>query len=156
MIRAQAKRLVRTLYAMRCGYCGISEREIGAELTFDHFRPKRHGGNDEAVNLVYCCHACNEFKGDYWSEDDATRFLHPLVDNLTEHFHEEADGTLTTLTERGRIYCDQLQLNRPPLIVHRLENQRISQAIEERQDLQHTLDAILSRLENIEAQLRRS
>ena len=68
MIRAQTKRITRAVYAFRCGYCGVSETQCGAELTYDHFRPQSRNGTDEAANLVYACHACNEFKGDCWSE----------------------------------------------------------------------------------------
>jgi hypothetical protein len=44
MIRASVKRLVRSIYVMRCGYCQVSEAEAGAELTFDHFQPPSQGG----------------------------------------------------------------------------------------------------------------
>ena len=44
MIRAAVKRLVRTTYAFSCGYCGVSETEVGVELTYDHFLPQAKGG----------------------------------------------------------------------------------------------------------------
>ena len=53
----------------RCGYCGVEEAEVGAELTVDHFQPRAQNGTDNAANLVYCCNACNQFKGDYWQLD---------------------------------------------------------------------------------------
>ncbi len=56
----------RKRFAFRCGYCGVRERDVGAELTIDHFQPGSKGGAHEPENWVYCCHACNEFKGDYW------------------------------------------------------------------------------------------
>lgn len=58
MIRTAVKRLVRSVYVMRCGYCLLSEADIGAELTFDHFQPLTAGGTEDADNLVYACHAC--------------------------------------------------------------------------------------------------
>ncbi len=57
---------LRRRYQFRCGYCGTSETATGAELTVDHFQPRSHGGPEEPENWVYRCHACNEFKGDFW------------------------------------------------------------------------------------------
>ena len=83
MIRVRDKRIIRSIYAMRCGYRLLSETEAGAELTYDHFQPQSQGGSDTSKNLVYACHACNEFKGEYFGETDAMRLLHPLHDDLT-------------------------------------------------------------------------
>ena len=154
MIRAATKRVVRTLYLRRCGYCGVTEWEIGAELTYDHFQPQTHGGSDIAANIVYSCHACNEFKGVYWSEDEATRLLHPLNDDLPQHLIEETSGLLTALTERGKIHRDQLQLNRLPLVQRRLERNQKRQAMAEQERIQRTLKNILQRLQAIEERLR--
>ena len=52
---------LRQLYRFRCGYCGVSETEAGAELTVDHFQPRSVQGADTVANCVYCCHACNAF-----------------------------------------------------------------------------------------------
>jgi 5-methylcytosine-specific restriction endonuclease McrA len=84
-VRVSVRRLIRQRYAFRCGYCGTSENEVGAELTIDHFRPRSEGGTDSPENLVYCCHACNEFKGDYWQPDSVERLLHPEQDDLSQH-----------------------------------------------------------------------
>ena len=73
MIRAHEKRITRAVYMCCCGYCGVSETLSGSELTYDHFRPQSQGGADNAANLVYACHACNEFKGDYWSGEEEDR-----------------------------------------------------------------------------------
>jgi 5-methylcytosine-specific restriction endonuclease McrA len=56
---------IRERYGFRCGYCGVHEDEVGALLTLDHFHPRARGGSDTEDNLVYCCHACNEYKGDW-------------------------------------------------------------------------------------------
>jgi 5-methylcytosine-specific restriction endonuclease McrA len=79
----QQRDTLRQLYQFRCGYCGTSESEMGAELTVDHFQPRSRGGTEEANNWVYCCHACNEFKGDLWQPGSTGRILHPLQDDLT-------------------------------------------------------------------------
>ncbi|MBC7798099.1 MAG: HNH endonuclease, partial [Pyrinomonadaceae bacterium] len=51
-------------------------------MTVDHFLPRSLGGDDSLDNLIYCCHACNEFKGDYWQPNSPRRILHPLRDAI--------------------------------------------------------------------------
>lgn len=144
MIRAQTKRIVRAVYAFRCGYCGVSEAQSGAELTYDHFRPQSQGGTDDVANLVYACHACNEFKGDYWVEEEETRLLHPLTDDLKQHIVEEPSGTLQSLTASGQVFIDKLQLNRPALIEYRLERQRLARLESHLAEMTVTLGDILT------------
>jgi len=154
MIRAQTKRLVRSRYANRCGYCYISETEAGAELTYDHFLPISQGGGDNADNLVYACHACNEFKGDYYSETDDARLLHPLQDDLTVHLRYEISGRVESLTEAGERYIRVSQLNRTPLILRR-RNERIAEETAERYNrIELRLDAIFDRIRAIEEKIR--
>ncbi len=43
-----------------CAYCGIPLRI--AEMTEDHVIPRSCGGTSEIVNLVPCCHDCNQDK----------------------------------------------------------------------------------------------
>jgi len=43
-----------------CQYCGKKSKE----LTIDHIIPKSRGGDDSWENLVSCCKACNNKKGD--------------------------------------------------------------------------------------------
>lgn len=146
MIRAKTKRIVRAVYGFRCGYCGVTETQVGSELTFDHFRPQSQGGTDDAANLVYACHACNEFKGEYWSENDESRLLHPLIDDLSLHIAEETDGTLRPLTELARIYLEQLQLNRPALVKNRVEQHRLARIETRLAEMIQTLQDILSEI----------
>jgi 5-methylcytosine-specific restriction endonuclease McrA len=87
------RRALRERYQFRCGYCGVQESEVGAELTADHFQPRSKGGPDEADNLVYCCHACNEFKGEYWQPDSPRRLLHPHRDTPSQHLALTEDGS---------------------------------------------------------------
>jgi hypothetical protein len=68
---------------------------------------------------VYCCHACNEFKGDHWQHASPHRILHPLHDDLSASIVEEADGMLRGLTETGTYHIQRLHLNRPQLIAWR-------------------------------------
>jgi len=146
VIRAQKKRVVRAVYAYRCGYCGVSEAQAGSELTFDHFRPQSKSGTDDVANLVYACHACNEFKGDYWLKDGNTRLLHPLTDNLALHVAEEANGTLRALTTLGQVYMDRLQLNRAALVAHRQERQRLLRMESRLNEMTATLQDILLKM----------
>lgn len=131
MISAQTKRIVRSRYVMRCGYCGVSEQNVGGMLTYDHFKPRVKAGLDTRENIVYSCHSCNEYKGDYWEEDDKARLLHPLNDDLSLHVREDHDGRKTALSDLGAVYIARLQLNRPALIAHREEKMLIRLAVAE-------------------------
>ena len=146
MIPAQKRRVVRAIYACRCGYCGVTEAQAGSELTIDHFRPRSQGGTDDVANLVYACHACNEFKGDYWVKDDDARLLHPLTDDLALHAADEADGTLRALTVRGQAYIDRLQLNRAALAAQRQERQRLLRIESRLDEINVIVQSILSEI----------
>ena len=87
------RQAVRELYDFRCGYCGVRETDVGAPLTLDHFQPRSKGGSATLANLVYCCHACNEFKSDYWQPESVRRILHPRRDVMAEHLVEAASFT---------------------------------------------------------------
>ena len=104
----------------RCLYCGITELDIGSTLTIDHIQPKQQGGTDNVDNLLYCCHACNEFKGKYYKTAPELQLLNPLVDNFAEHYQEQDNGTLLAITERGAKHIEVLHLNRPRLVQNRL------------------------------------
>ncbi len=52
MIKAQTKRLVRSRYVMRCGYCGVSEQDVGATLTLAHYQPHSAKGTNGPDNFV--------------------------------------------------------------------------------------------------------
>ena len=111
-MRQDERETLRQQFQFRCGYCGVRERDAGAELTVDHFQPSSQGGLHEAQNWVYCCHACNEFKGDHWQPDSPRRILHPLRDATAPHLVEEEDGTVRALTETGAFHIERLHLNR--------------------------------------------
>ena len=143
MIAATTKAVVRSRYVMRCGYCGVTETQTGATLTFDHFQPRDAGGTDDAGNLVYACHACNEYKGAYWSVDADTRLLHPLDDDLTLHLHEDSDGKLIGDTPLGTVYIERLRLNRAPLVAHRAEQTATRNATGRRAEEAATLERLL-------------
>jgi hypothetical protein len=141
----------------RCSFCGVSERDVGAELTVDHFQPRTRGGLDEPENWVYCCHACNEFKGDFWQPDAAGRVLHPLRDDMRSHLVEQEDGTLKALSEAGAFHLRRLHLNRQQLAAYRharrlLEAARQTQArlLDQLQQLERRVQSLTARLEQLE------
>lgn len=107
---------LRKRYDYRCGYCNVHEDDAGALLTADDFQPKTKGGADDDANGVYSCHACNEYKKDYWNPTSVERILHPLYDEMTQHIVEAADCRLVPLTETGRFHIETLRLNRSALI----------------------------------------
>jgi len=95
-MRADLRAQVRERFDFRCGYCGVSDTQVGAPLTIDHFQPRSRGGLDDIDNLVYCCHACNEHKADYWQPNAVERILHPLRDDLGLPVREQPDATRCT------------------------------------------------------------
>jgi hypothetical protein len=155
-MRRALRQASRLRYDFRCGYCGVSETNLGAEMTVDHFQPRVHGGDDSHDNLVYCCHACNEFKGDYWQVEPDLRLLHPLLDDLTLHYREQADGTLLALTERGANHLQVLHLNRPELVAFRLECNEIALIRQLNQTLRQQLQEAQQRTRHLETELERS
>jgi len=147
-MRQDEREMLREHFQYRCGYCYVRESDVGAELTTDHFQPRSRGGTHDAGNWVYSCHACNEFKGDFWDPDSPRRLLHPIRDNIVEHIVQEVDGTLRALTTTGAFHIEQLHLNRRPLIAYRRERLKLDQA-------QRTQGELLARLSKLEVQVQR-
>ena len=142
---------VRERYAFCFGYCGVSETDVGGELTVDHFCPVSAGGDDCDENLVYACVRCNQYKGALRPEvtncANEQCLLHPLRDDLAAHIREdERTGRLQGLTARGRFHIIALRLNRPALIIHRqrrylaaLLEVRLAQALAENKALREQI-----------------
>jgi hypothetical protein len=150
MISAKVRKQVRAIYVFQCGYCGLSETDSGNELTIDHYKPLSWGGEDVLANLVYACFACNTFKGDYWSEEEGQKILHPLHDDLAIHFVAQDDGTLRPLSERGQFFIDRLHLNRPAMVRHRLLLLSEQQRHAESREIRRLIENIDSRLRPLE------
>jgi len=49
-MRQEERDTLRRLFRFCCGYCGVTERDIGAELTVDHFQPRSQGGSHGPEN----------------------------------------------------------------------------------------------------------
>ncbi len=139
---------IRTLHDGTCGYCGVSETGAGASLTIDHFRPRAQGGTDEEENLVLCCHACNEFKGDFWPVAGQLMLIHPRSEDIRQFVREREDGTLVALQPRGEAHIACLRLNRLPSVARRLELQRQARLLT-------ALETALARIQEAEERARR-
>jgi HNH endonuclease len=154
-MRASEREALRQRFQFRCGYCGVSEQDAGAELTVDHFQPGSRGGLDESENWVYCCHACNEFKGDFWQPDSTKRILHPIREDVKAHLTEQIDGTLVANNNTAAFHIERLNLNRPQLVAFRLER-RLSQAARDTQaDLLKRLQELENQLQSLTEQIER-
>ncbi len=129
MISAEVRRTVRTLYGFSCGYCGVTESEVGSYLTMDHFQPLYLGGSDDINNLIYACHACNLYKSSAGNLL-APPVLHPHKIEMNLHIIAQPDGILKGLTPEGLQHIEILHLNRPPLIQRRKLRQLIDGILE--------------------------
>ena len=152
-MRTNTRQIVRQREAFRCVYCGIREVDVGAELTIDHFQPRSQGGSDDISNLVYCCHACNEFKSDYWQPGSTERVLNPLAEDIATHLYEDENSILQHLTDTGAFHIRHLQLNRTRLIAYRREQRRIelNESAIQRTGQPYTL--LAHRMERIETEI---
>jgi hypothetical protein len=104
-----------------CEFCGVTETDVGGELTIDHFRPQSRGGANDQENLLYCCQRCNQYKADYWpTHPDDPMLWNPRQESCETHLLTLADGTLYPVTPTGVFTLKRLRLNRPPLVAHRL------------------------------------
>jgi hypothetical protein len=64
--KSEAKRMwranIKDYWEHKCVYCGSEEN-----ITLDHILPQCKGGLDVKLNIVACCHSCNQSKGhEYW------------------------------------------------------------------------------------------
>lgn len=120
-IAAAVRLQVRQRAHSACEFCGVTETDTGGELTIDHFHPQTKGGTDDLNNLLYSCHRCNQYKGDYWpAQPDDSALWNPRQDPLNAHLLLLADATLYPHTPTGAFTLKRLRLNRPPLIAYRL------------------------------------
>lgn len=98
---------------------------------------------------MYCCHACNSYKGDWWNPGAEHRILHPINDDLRLHLIETEIFQIRGLTPTGRFHIAQLHLNRAPLIAYRerkSEQQRLRQAVEDMRQRQEELAKAIEEL----------
>ena len=153
-MRADDRLTLRQTYDICCGYCGVTETDVGAELTIDHFQPTSRGGLNHQSNLVYACHPCNEFKGDYWNPEGANRILHPLRESLKDHLIETEDGLLEGRTPTGQFHIERLRLNRTLLVRHRLERRNLERERARLKELLERLGQLETKVQSLTAELQ--
>jgi hypothetical protein len=120
-IDAVTREQVRSRANFACEFCGVSETDVGGELTIDHYQPQAKGGLDHPDNLIYACSRCNQYKLDYWpANTNAPQLWNPRCEQASQHFLQDEDGTLRALTQMGSFTIARLRLNRAPLVAHRL------------------------------------
>lgn len=146
-MRHDERDALRRRFRYRCGYCTISEVDAGSQLTVDHFQPRSQGGLHVPENWVYSCHACNEFKGDWWQPREVKRILHPFNDDLSRHFAEQPAGLLQALSETGEFHISRLHLNRPRLVAFRSQREHVESA-------RRSLDRLLGIVADLQAEGR--
>jgi hypothetical protein len=132
-ISAELGERVRLRATFAFEYCGVSETDSGGKLTVDHFHPRSRGGNDDLVNLLYCCYRCNLHKADYWPTKPGDPVLwNPRREPMGAHLRLLPDGALYPLTPTGEFTLKRLRLNRPQLVGYRLR--RIKETDKQFQD----------------------
>lgn len=148
---SELREQVRTRAGFRCEFCGVDESDTAGELTLDHFQPRSKGGSDELENLVYCCHRCNEYKADYWpDQESAARLWNPRRDPFELHFVLTEDGLVHPRTATAEFTIRRLRLNRPQLVAYRQRRWNL----EEEQRLGERHRQVLALLEALQEQHR--
>jgi hypothetical protein len=129
-ITAEIREQVRQRANFACEFCGVTETDVGGELTVDHFQPTAKGGGDDLDDLLYCCARCNQYKLDYWpTRPDGPSLWNPRREPASQHLLELDDGTLHPLTATGAFMLQRLRLDRPPLVAHRLRERQQAEEI---------------------------
>lgn len=103
----------------KCAYCG-SALGITDFGNIEHFSPVSKFP-DQALNpdnLLFVCQVCNISKADKFPVDanGAPLLLNPKTDKFNEHIRLNPDGTVSPLTERGKVTIQILNLNRAGLV----------------------------------------
>ena len=58
----------------QCFYCLVQIRSV-RDMEIDHVLPKSKGGRDADFNVVGCCSACNDLKGNIASREEAETYM---------------------------------------------------------------------------------
>lgn len=127
---------VRLRAEFRCEFCGVAEVDAASELTLDHFQPRSKGGPDTSANLIYCCQRCNQYKADYWpDQDNSPQLWNPRRDPFDVHLLVTDDGVVHPRTPTGDFTIQRLRLNRPQLVAYRCRQRNLAeeQRLRERQ-----------------------
>lgn len=112
------KPFLRDEFSKKCVYCRVPDGLRGSgNFGVDHYRPKSIFPNlaSTYTNLFYCCNQCNSRKSDYWHEKVEQRIPNPCDDVMTRHVRF-ADGAVETISDRGRLFAELLDLNDPEVV----------------------------------------
>ena len=90
-----------------CEYCLLHESDIVIPHEPDHVIASQHGGVTIADNLALACFDCNRSKGPNIASTDPNGgtivpLFNPRKDQWDQHFRLETDGTIVSLTAKGR------------------------------------------------------
>lgn len=124
-VPARLRRLVIKRANGRCEYCGLAQEGQEATFHFDHILPRKEGGPTAAGNLAWACVSCSLRKESRSRSADPetgrmAALFHPRTQDWYEHFRW--DGIVVAgLTPTGRATVAALRLNRPSILVIRLE-----------------------------------
>ena len=100
-----------------CAYCGLDlltdfDALFGASV--DHVKPRRHGGSDDADNLVAACRTCNQLKGDANVD---------TIEEACEVIRKQRGEWLASFVGHSNVHCiefprqiDQIAIYAPDMI----------------------------------------
>ena len=120
---------VRERAGHRCEYCQLPEVQSPvAKLQIEHVRPRKHGGNDDPVNLALACIACNLHKGANLTGIDpdsaqVVELFNPRTQSWAEHFAWNG-CLLAGLSAVGRTTIRVLDINSKDRIRARVASAR--------------------------------
>jgi len=123
---ARLRVLVRQRAGDRCEYCGLRQEHLPVfRFHIDHIRPKKHGGNDDPLNLALACNSCNLHKGANLTGIDPESghieaLFHPRNDTWETHF-ERQGALILGRTPIGRATVHALNMNDPENVQLRTE-----------------------------------
>ena len=116
MMDAAVRALVHHRADNRCEYCLLKQEHLPF-LTFqvEHIIPRKHGGDDDPVNLALTCDRCNSHKGANLTGIDPETgeiiaLFNPRKHDWEEHFRR-SDITIVGLTAVGRATVRVLNMN---------------------------------------------
>jgi hypothetical protein len=125
-MNAGLRDLVRQRAGHRCEYCGLLQEHLPLiRFHIDHVQPKKHGGNDDPLNLALACHSCNLHKGTNLAGIDPENgyiepLFHPRNDPWETHF-ERRGVVISGRTPKGRVTVQVLNMNDPENVQLRTE-----------------------------------
>jgi hypothetical protein len=88
---AATRTLVWARAESRCEYCRVRQDHVELAHHIEHIVARKHGGDDDPLNLCVACERCNLFKGsDLTGIDPATgdveRLFNPRTQVWADHF----------------------------------------------------------------------